>query len=156
MWSRATLFRLTEPAVRVWWRMHRGMTLGARVVAVDAEGRVALVRHVYKPGWHLPGGGIERGERAEDAARRELEEEANAVVDGPLELFGIYANFDELRGDHLLLYRARARSLGTRTPDLEIAEAGWFAPAAAPQDVTAGTRRRLAEVFGDAPRSPDW
>lgn len=150
------LFALAEPLVRLRWRLSRGMTLGARVAAVDPAGRVALIRHVYKPGWHFPGGGIERGERSEDAAIRELREEANAVLDGPLELWGVFANFEELKGDHLLFYRGAGRSLGPRKPDLEIAEVGWFQPAAPPEGATPGTLRRLAELFGGAPRALDW
>jgi ADP-ribose pyrophosphatase YjhB (NUDIX family) len=150
------LLRLTEPLIRLRWRLTRGMTLGARVAAVDAEGRVALIRHVYKAGWHFPGGGIERGERAEEAAVRELREEANAALEGPLELWGVFANFEELRGDHLMFYRARARSLGPRKPDLEIAEVGWFRPDSPPEGATPGTLRRLAELFDGAPRDLDW
>ena len=132
------------------------MTLGARVVAIDAAGRVALVRHVYKRGWYLPGGGVESGERAEDAARRELEEEANAVPEDPLALVGVYANFAQFRGDHVLLYRAAARSLGARPADHEIAEVAWVSPHDPPTDATPATRRRLDELFGGAPVSPEW
>jgi ADP-ribose pyrophosphatase YjhB (NUDIX family) len=151
-----TLFRLSEPLVRAWWRVSRGVTLGARVVAVDEAGRIALVRHVYKPGWHFPGGGVERGERAADAARRELQEEAHAVPEAPLLLLGVYANFAEHPGDHLLLYRTRARSLGPRRSDQEIAEVGWFAPDETPAGATPGTRRRIAELYDGAPPSADW
>ncbi|GHG53816.1 NUDIX domain-containing protein [Streptomyces griseocarneus] len=52
---------------------------GARVVAIDEDGRVALVEDAfYPPGarlLHVPGGAIAEGERPEDAAARECEEE---------------------------------------------------------------------------------
>jgi ADP-ribose pyrophosphatase YjhB (NUDIX family) len=150
------LFRLSEPLVRAWWRVNRGVTLGARVAAEDDQGRVALIRHAFKPGWHFPGGGVDRGERAADAARRELEEEANAVLEGPLLLVAVYANFVEHPGDHLVFFRARARSLGARAPDREIAEVGWFAPGAIPEDATPGARRRVAELYAGAPAALDW
>lgn len=64
---------------RLWRRPHRRRV--ARVVLLDPDGRVLLFRldPVLDPDrrgyWYLPGGGIERGESAEAAARRELREE---------------------------------------------------------------------------------
>ena len=73
-----------DPAIRppemrtIWMRMFtrvlhgyfavaRGMTLGVRAACFDAEGRIFLVRHSYVAGWHMPGGGIERSETADEA-----------------------------------------------------------------------------------------
>jgi 8-oxo-dGTP pyrophosphatase MutT (NUDIX family) len=73
----------------------------ARVVLLDHEGRVLLLRasDPIDPGrgwwWEIPGGGIELGESSEDAARRELLEEAGiASVDmGPC-VWVQHAEFD--------------------------------------------------------------
>jgi 8-oxo-dGTP pyrophosphatase MutT (NUDIX family) len=53
---------------------------GAAVVAINAEGRVCLLRQ-YRPAgggwiWELPAGRLEPGETPESTARRELKEEA--------------------------------------------------------------------------------
>ena len=44
----------TRPLFFVWSRLTRGKTLGVRAVAVDAQGRVLMVRHTYLKGWWLP------------------------------------------------------------------------------------------------------
>lgn len=49
-------------------RITHGITLGVRVIVIDPAQGVLLVRHGYAPGWHFPGGGVDAGESAEDAA----------------------------------------------------------------------------------------
>lgn len=56
-------------------RLWRGHAVGGAVVAIRAPDDVLVVRHSYRPRLHLVGGGIEPGERARDAAIREVREE---------------------------------------------------------------------------------
>jgi len=143
------------PLVRQYWRLTRSMTLGVRVIAEDEAGRVALVRHSYIPGWHLPGGGVERGETAEEAARREAAEEAGVWADS-LSLFGVYSNHRRFRGDHVIVFRAGAWRAVEATAIGEIVELAWRAPDDLPDGVTQGTRQRLAEAYHGAAFSPHW
>jgi ADP-ribose pyrophosphatase YjhB (NUDIX family) len=134
----------------------RGMTLGVRTILVDGE-RVLLIRHTYVPGWHFPGGGVERGETAEASAAREVTEESGYRVAGPLEVFGFYFNGRTHPRDHIVLYLCRSFEMAFPfKPTWEIAEAGWFDRTALPEGATAGTRRRIAEVFEGAPRDAHW
>ena len=133
----------------------RPFRLGVRTIVLDDDDRVLLVRHSYRPGWHLPGGGVNKWETASDAAVREVLEEggvAIAALEGPL---GIYANFRIGYCDHVVLYAAR-QWRPAATPSLEIAERRFFPLAACPDDTSKPTRRRLAEYRGEVPRDPHW
>lgn len=149
--------RLISPLLRRYWRLTRGLTLGAQGIIIDDAERVLLVRHGYRPGWWFPGGGVERGETLERALARELEEEAGVILEGAPELFGVFANFRSFPGDHIAVYVIRQwRQPVPPTPNVEIAETGFYARDALPEGTHAGVRRRLAELFEGAARSPDW
>lgn len=137
-------------------RRHK-VTLGAQAVVSDSQGRVLLVRHGYRPGWHFPGGGVERDESVLTALVRELDEEAGVVLTAPPRLFGIYAHFDAFPGDHILLYVATSwQQSRVPEPNREIAELGFFALDALPEGTTAQTRRRCAEVFSGLTPLENW
>lgn len=59
----------------------------AGILFVASSGHVLLVHRTDGLGWAFPGGGIEEGEDAEQAARRELLEETGIEYDGPLVLW---------------------------------------------------------------------
>ena len=124
----------------------RGVTLGVRGIARDGEGRVFLVRHTYLSGWHLPGGGVERGETAEEAMVREFREEGDIRTEGPLRLLGLFHNNAGSALDHVALYEAPAFTvLRPKAPDREIAEGGFFPADALPEGTSRGTLARLRE-----------
>lgn len=153
---RTRLDPVVTPAFRTWWRVRRSMTLGVRGIATDVAGAVLLVRHTYTKGWHLPGGGVERGENAVQALKRELEEEAGISLHGVPVLMGCYANHANFPNDHILTYRVDRWSPVASDHGHEIAERAFFALDALPVETTRGTRRRLAEAFHGAPISSDW
>ncbi|QCI99049.1 NUDIX domain-containing protein [Agrobacterium larrymoorei] len=133
--------------------MRRGMTLGVRAACFDEAGRVFLVRHTYVPGWHMPGGGVERQETGLQALHKEIREEGNLVATSTPQLFHVYFNNRTSDRDHVLFYRLDVRQMAIKAPDREISESGFFALDALPEGTTAATRRRLAELAGEV--SPD-
>lgn len=146
----------TRPLFFAWSRLTRGKTLGVRAVAVDAAGRVLLVKHTYLAGWWLPGGGVDRGETTQGAVVRELREEAGLIARGAPVLISIHSNERFFPGDHVAVFRIDAFDVGPRASQGEIAEIGWFHPSALPEDAHRSTRARLAEIFNGAPVSDVW
>lgn len=140
-----------------YWRLSRGLTLGAQAAVIDAQDRVLLIRHTYQAGWRFPGGGVEHHETAEAALTRELEEEAAIVLAGKPQLFGLYTNFRAFPNDHIALFVVREWTQPRPPkPNHEIAAHGMFAMDALPADITASTARRLREVFDGGQRDVMW
>lgn len=137
--------------------VRRRMVLGARVAVFEGD-KVLLLRHTYLPGWHFPGGGVEPGETAGDAAAREMLEETGLAPRGALTLFGLYHNMHEATNrDHLALFTCRAFDVArVFAANAEIAEIGWFAPDGLPADTEPGTARRVAEIASGAAPAPRW
>jgi 8-oxo-dGTP pyrophosphatase MutT (NUDIX family) len=133
------------------------VTLGVRVAAFDGP-KILLVRHTYMAGWHMPGGAVDRGESAADAAVRELQEETWVEAEGTPRLIGFYFNPMKTKSDHIALYvcdRWRAPN-GLLKPNMEIAEVGFFDAGALPDGTTYATKLRIAEIAGQSPLSHLW
>lgn len=136
--------------------IYKHLTLGVRT-AVIVDGRVLLVRHGYVAGWQFPGGGVDPGETAEDAARREVLEETGFAIEGPMQLFGLYHATVYTDRDHVAFYTARAaREAVAFAPNREIAEIGWFALDDLPETLAPAAARRLEEIAEGAPPAAKW
>lgn len=134
---------------RLRWRLFHPVTLGARVILLRDD-HVLLVEHTYRPGWFFPGGGIDKGETLEEAARREAREEAGATL-RDLTLLGLYATFDDDKTDHLAIFVSRDFDWAPPAQGDEISRVEWFPLDALPPGLAPGAARRLQELQAGAP-----
>lgn len=149
--------RLGHLAIEAAGLFRGRVTLGVRLLALDDQDRVFLVRHSYLPGLHLPGGGVDPGESCRTAALREAWEEGRLEVSAAPALAGVYWNEALGRRDHVVLFVARGASqaAGWRI-SAEIREAAFHPLDALPPDVTRPTRARIGEVLDGRPASESW
>ncbi len=102
------------------------MSLDATVVILDA-GRVLLIQRADFKTWALPGGSVDTGESAAQAAIREVREETGLDVT-LTRLVGLYAMPHWIGNTHSVIFAARVCG-GTLQPHLDEAQQATYFPA---------------------------
>ncbi len=116
-------------------------------IIIEVGDRIVLIRRKYPPpGWAIPGGFIDGGEKAEDAAVREASEETGLKVT-LTELLGVYSDpaRDPRRPTISTVYIARAE--GTPAGADDAADARLFSEADLPSPLAFDHARILAYYF---------
>jgi ADP-ribose pyrophosphatase YjhB (NUDIX family) len=91
---------------------------------------------------------VEVGESMLSALTRELREEGNIEVGSAPRLFAVYFNARISRRDHVALFVVEDFTQPSPPRrNAEIIDQGFFLPSALPEDTTASTRARIAEVL---------
>ena len=94
------------------------------VIPSQYQGKWIFVRHKERNTWEMPGGHIEAGETAAEAAKRELYEESGADVFHLAPLCDYYVE-DETSHASGMVFTARIEKLGP-LPESEMAETALF------------------------------
>jgi ADP-ribose pyrophosphatase YjhB (NUDIX family) len=119
-------------------------TIGAFAILLDDDGRVLCVRQNYPPReWTLPGGRVKPNESPLAALHREIMEETGCRIAIERHI-GTYARIDA--DDLVLLFAARILERAAWAPNGEIADLGFFAPAALPQPMNGRHRQRIEDA----------
>ncbi len=142
-------------------RPHWSNPIPVAGILLVRDGRILLTRRSAETTrgagrWAFPGGFVEAGETAEQAALRETREEANvdATITG---LVGMPHSIVDA-GHLVTVYRGEAQ--GEARPGPEVAATQWFAPAAIPWDeiafptTAAALRDLIAEGLDGPPAHP--
>ena len=148
---------LFSRALHNYFLMARGLTLGVRAIVRSDDGKFLLVRHTYTPGWHFPGGGVEKGETAVAALKFELLEETGLRLKGTPVFHGVFHNNGVSRRDHVLVFVCDVDdSVANKPTSVEIAEIGYFDLDDLPDGTDPGTIRRMREVAERIEPRPEW
>jgi ADP-ribose pyrophosphatase YjhB (NUDIX family) len=116
-------------------------------VIIEVDDGIVLIRRRNPPlGWAIPGGFVDRGERAEEAARREMREETSLDVE-LLELLGVYSDPARDPRGHTLstVYVGRARGMPRAGDDA--LEAAVFRDGALPAPLVFDHARIVDDYF---------
>jgi ADP-ribose pyrophosphatase YjhB (NUDIX family) len=135
------------PGALRWWLVRALNTryiVAASAVVFDAEGRLLLLRHTYRPRypWGLPGGWLRGAERAEAGLAREIAEETGwrATV-GPV----VYVCSGERRVIELVF--ACAVTGGPFRPSAEVAAATFYGYDELPPGIAPDALRLITWAF---------
>ncbi len=142
---------------RRWYQLRPPrLTVGVRGLVTNDDDEICLVRHTYRDGWFLPGGGVKVGESLVGAMARELVEETGIELpESPRKVLGVYSSFAEHKSDHIVVFVLDDWSM-TASKSPEIAEVGFFSPNELPNGTSAATTRRIKEWVTGVPPGHRW
>lgn len=108
------------------------IVVGAMVAVFDKENRILMQRQ-FDNYWSIPGGIMDMGERIEDTAKRELEEESGIIINN-LKLIGVLSGPEHFRiypnGDQAysvtIIYTTQNYEGRPRPDGIEYKQSGFF------------------------------
>ncbi len=138
------------------WRAIRPRTKGVKILLINENGEIVLIRNTYGRSdlLMLPGGGIRPLEPPERAAVREIREELGCEVKG-LTYLSHYSSEAEGKRDTIHLFKGFIDGQ-PRADRREILEARLIPLDGLPDETSPATRRRIEEYLGRRPIEVAW
>ena len=116
-------------------------------VVIEVDGGIVLIRRRHPPeGWAIPGGFIDVGESAEQAARREMQEETSLDVE-LVALLGVYSDPRRDPRGHTISAVYVGRAQGQPRAADDAADVGTFTEKNLPQPLAFDHAKILADYF---------
>ena len=116
-------FKFLYLGFKIYCFLFRPIRMGVRVAMIEND-KVWLIRHTYLDGWFLPGGGLNKWEALDQAARREAREETGAEL-GDVSLLGVFTSYRQWKTDHTAVFLCKDFKF-EGVSDAEIAELKLF------------------------------
>jgi ADP-ribose pyrophosphatase YjhB (NUDIX family) len=116
-------------------------------IIIEVPGGIILIKRKNPPlGWAIPGGFIEYGESAEQAAQREAKEETGLTIDIITQLH-TYSDPGRDPRFHTISVVFIAKATGTPHPDTDAAAIGIFNKNSLPDPIVFDHRQILEDYF---------
>lgn len=134
-----SLLRLVNPVARHVFRVLNMLTgqQRAKVLLINGQGEILLVQNTLGDRrWTLPGGGIEKGESANDAAIREVHEELGIVLrsNNCRHIGQVYVAVGRYDAPIIVSRLSEVQKSSIKPRKLEIYAAEWFSVSKLPED----------------------
>ena len=141
------LERIIRNVMHKYFLISRPLTVGVRCVILNDHREVLLVKHTYIRGWHLPGGGLDSGESAEDGVVREIQEETGLVLEDTPKLLGVFHNKETTNRDHVVLFSSKtSETVDLSVKTFEIKSVGFFPLEDLPIDLDVAAKEWIASA----------
>jgi len=141
---RKVFYACANPLQKIYWLLFRPYRPGAKTFVFNQD-KLLLVRLGYgHKKWVLPGGGIDKGENGEEAAKREVKEEAGLDIEN-LIYIGKRFNTNQYKKVDVFYYTTKTYNSNLVIDNQEIVDAGWFKINELPEEITP---RLKEEIMG--------
>lgn len=118
-------WNIVKPFRKLYWFTFRPKAYGVKCL-IQCQNMFLFVRNSYgRKLWTIPGGAIDKGETAEDAVKREVQEEIGVFLT-KVHFIGTYMSEREYKRDTVYCYSAMVSDILINPNPQEVEEVRWM------------------------------